>query len=676
MSDFDAAIDALEEEVGSPGPEPEDHHDDDLIPDPGGSTYTPTEADLEVDRIVDTIDIIDAYNRWCGKSTPEPGGRTEGIKVSCPRPDHPDRNPSAWINTDKQTYFCGGCQEGGDKYTIAAHRFGYGADYQHGKNFPDLKRDMVRDLGYVVEKSAMSGRVLIAPPQDESDSSSDPPTTGPPLSTSPSDDLAPADDDDDLASLAADFGASSNAGSGDSSDAPAPDTGQSEPPSGQGGQVVRLADRWDPDADELIVEYPSVPWRTLLPEDTFMRRWMEVCSHDDLPEEFYFWLGMMAVGFAGGRDVVLADNPEVRTNLYVCLYGHSGMGKSRAVGALTALLREALPYDHEDPGSTGTYLVPSPGSSEALVDAFSKPIEDGTGRHLGWAEVRGLVRFDELSTLIGRASRAGNPMKPALMEFFDGYHPIEHKTRGMGHVHAENYYTSVLTSTQPRSIRTLLSQGDADSGFANRWIFAAGKEKMPEAYGRQSLDIASCVIPLRDIRGWAALPKAGNAAAVRSLVLEGTALDLWSQFFYDVLLPVKRDDDSTLMTRSDLMMKKLITLFAMDRKEPVPTARCVQDAIGLWDYLKASYALVSPEVGLGEFEHIRSAVKESILRYMARNGDRGPTTRELIKLLQRRKFPSDLLSKVIKTMTELGELDESVERGERGPAKTRYTYVA
>jgi energy-coupling factor transporter ATP-binding protein EcfA2 len=375
------------------------------------------------------------------------------------------------------------------------------------------------------------------------------------------------------------------------------------------------------------------------------------------------------VGFAAGRDVVLADNPEVRANLYVCLFGHTGMGKSRATGALTNLLAQALPYDHSDQNSTGTYLVPSPGSAEALVDAFSKEIDNGPGTPIRYGAVRGLVRFDELSTLIGRASRAGNPMKPALMEFFDGYHAVEHKTRGMGHVRAENYFASTLTSTQPKSIRRLLGTEDADSGFANRWVFAAGKEKPSVAYGRQPLDIASCVPSLAGLRAWAAMP-----GKVRHLELEGSALDLWTTFYFDVLEPAKRADESGLMTRSDLLMKKIMLLFTIDRKEPLIDVQTVRDAIGLWDYIKASYGLVSPEVGMGEFEHIRVAVRDFVVRFEARKNE-GASVRDISRGLARHKFPSDMLLKVVKTMAELEELRESIEKPKRGPAKATYRYA-
>ncbi len=98
-----------------------------------------------IDGFLTGVDILDAYGRWCGKMEPEPGGKREGIKISCPNPAHPDNDPSAWINLDKGTYCCGGCQEGGDKYTIAGYHF----DLDTKTQFPELKLAMAKDCGYI-----------------------------------------------------------------------------------------------------------------------------------------------------------------------------------------------------------------------------------------------------------------------------------------------------------------------------------------------------------------------------------------------------------------------------------------------------------------------------------------------------------------------------------------------
>ena len=131
--------------------------DEDLIPE----VYDEDEDDLQMDSIIDSIDILDAYRRWIGKEVDEKTtSQTEGIKVSCPNPGHRDKNPSAWLNSDNRRWFCGGCQEGGDIYDLAAIKFGYQRpDYKDGKAFHDLRREMAEAYGYRVK--VVSGKEVI-----------------------------------------------------------------------------------------------------------------------------------------------------------------------------------------------------------------------------------------------------------------------------------------------------------------------------------------------------------------------------------------------------------------------------------------------------------------------------------------------------------------------------------
>src|SRR5687768_1442359 len=101
-----------------------------------------------MDQVLEKISVIDAYNRWCRKMVPVvKGNQREGIKISCPIPGHTDNNPSAWISIDKQTWFCGGCQVGGDKYDIAAYWLGFPVPgYKDGSEFHKLRERMASDF--------------------------------------------------------------------------------------------------------------------------------------------------------------------------------------------------------------------------------------------------------------------------------------------------------------------------------------------------------------------------------------------------------------------------------------------------------------------------------------------------------------------------------------------------
>lgn len=413
--------------------------DADLIPSNGPTTAV---GDSGMDTLIDGLDIIDAYTRWCGKMTPDPGGKRESIMVSCPDPRHRDSNPSAWINLDNQTWFCGGCQIGGDKYDIAAHGLGFDVPaYKDKHQFPDLRRQMAAALGYTVRKTAGGQEIVTRADSPQ-------PVEAP-----------PANSPQPVAPLA---------------------------------EVIPINATPDPETGEPAGGWPAIDWRSLVPEGTFLRKWMEACAKDDLPEEYYFWLGLQAISMAIGDDVTFNDTIPVKGNLYVCLLGTTGMGKSRAIRALEHVLREAIPYSYDDPHSKGACLIANPGSAEALVDEFSRPIfEDPVDplKITGYGHVRGLLKIPELSDLVASGRRSGNKIKPMLIDLYDAPADVKITSRTAGTVIADQPYCSVVTSTQPGAIKDLIAHGDAASGFANRWIFVAGTPKKRVALGRGPLDL-------------------------------------------------------------------------------------------------------------------------------------------------------------------------------------------
>lgn len=610
----------------------------------------------EIDKVLASIDIIEGYNRWCDKGIVEASGRkVEGIKVHCPNPDHPDEDPSAWINTDKNLWACGGCgHRGGDIFDIAAWHFGYSVP-GYKSDFHELKKKMATSLGYVTKKSPSGvkylDRVTPAEPQDPEPAADKPkPNPQPKVEGSALDKFRKAKGFQEPV---------------DSTETPAPAAVIS--------LVPRIAE--DPDAEEAA---PSLDWRSLMEEGTFMNEWMKASKTDDLPEEYYFWLGLMGVGLAVGNILGLADNPPIKGNLFVVLYGTTGIGKSRSINSLLDVLARAFPSSS---AGEGVYNVPSPGSAEALIDSFS-PFDMEASPGSPPIPVKGLIRFDELSTLMGRADRAGSAMKPTLMEFYDSYNPVTHKTRGHGEVTATNHFASCVTTTQPRAIRALLTQTDADAGFVNRWIFATGTPKRPIAFGRPSIDYSKCVPLLSGINSWAQdlhddssakWRKTSTGLAWTPVDMDEDALELWSEFFHAELVPNKMGEDNALLSRSDLTMKKIIALFAYDRRHAQVTLKDVQDAISVWSYLSASYNALSREIGVGVFEDCRRFIGEAIQGHILRTSQK-PAAREILRLIDG-KYNAGLVKSVIETMVSLGEIEEVIEESKSGKRTPRYLYI-
>lgn len=585
--------------------------DEDLIPE---VPYERDENALEIDNVLDRIDIIDAYRRWCGKMVPVVrGDQREGIKISCPIPGHVDSDPSAWINLDKQTWFCGGCQEGGDKFDIAAYWLGFPVpDYKDGVNFHKLRERMAEDFGYTRHEHHDGSATYTAPIIVE-----------------------------------------------DKEEAPVPPP---EPPS---AEVTSIYD----DSEEEIV-MPHLDWKPIAPKDTFLDAYMKAVCVDDAPEEYHFFHALIALGFALGRDVTLFDSVPIYGNLFVCTLGRSGIGKSKARSHLQGLLERALPHDWSNPNSKGVRKVASPGSAEHLIRQFCKPVEDPSSPKTiaYYAPVRGLIDFNELSSLVGRTNRTGSVMKPTMMEFYDMERVVETGSMTHGSTKAENPFASALTTTQPKALKTLLTGADDSSGFLNRWVFVPGTEKKRFSVGGVQVDIEPAVKPLEDIMAWA------STFGADKVEWSVEALQRFDEFFQGTIEPDKRKSDNDLIVRIDLTLKKMMLLFAANRKERTLSEQSVLDAIYCYPYLKAAYGIPEGQIGNTLTNEISDAIMYRIKKVMEDGRKEGVTLREINVGLRRRKYPPKMLNDVLEALVKL-ELVEvnTTQTGKVGRPTKRYT---
>lgn len=567
----------------TPHPSSVDVFDPDLVPDLEGASTMPG-SDPELDRIIENISIVDAYRKWCGKSSPSSreASRKEGIKVSCPIPTHPDRDPSAWLNTEKDVWFCGSCATGGDAYDIAAYHFGYPVPgYKEGVTFHELRRKMAESYGYTFMTAPGLAKPIMVAPEPE----------------------------------------------------PAPSA-----------KVIPIAG--DPEESE---DLPALDWRRIVEEGTFMDAYMKACILDDAPEEYHFWNGMLALGMAIGRDVTLYDQKPVLGNLFICLLGPTGDGKSRSYHHMQNLLWRALPHKWDEPASKGALFVSSPASAEVLIQSFMKPVPDPDNPKIVayYAPVRGIVEFNELSSLIGRAARKGNVLKPTLMEFYDAAPSIASSSLTSGTKRAENAFGSCFTTTQPKALRDLLRDSDASSGFLNRWIFATGTPKRRVAIGGAQIDTGPAVEPLRAVQGWAGFGK--------QIGWSSLAADMFTEYFHAVLHPAQMADESGLLTRMDLLSKKLCLLLSANSHDAEVTVKTVDRVISMMAYLTAAYGVPAAHIGSTISSDVTQELERHIKRYSDKKG--GISQNELNKCIKRKNYPIELVSKCLKYMSELGMIE-------------------
>jgi hypothetical protein len=614
--------------------EDEEIFDPELIPD---VTPTPrSDEDDQIDALLLRLGIVDAYRRWCGKMEPNVGNKTESIMVSCPYPGHVDNEPSAWVNSDKNAGNCALCG-GFDRYDLAAWHFGFPVPgYKTNGQFPELRRRIAGELGLTITRTPAGAEIVQHPPEEDDKDEQAPPARK--LSAVP--DPTPGEDEAEL---------------NDTAIIPSEDDDD---------EVAYIV----PPPPSRFVHVP-LDWEScILPGSTFLKTWMDLCREDDLPEEYYFFLGLMALAAACGNDIVLKDREPVRGNLMLCLVGPSGLGKSRSTRALRTLLQEAFPFDK----TGGCKWIANVGSAESLVDEFNVEEDDGSG-NLVKVPVRGVLRFDELATLTQKSNRQGSTIKPMVMEFYDSPDEIHTLSRTHGSSRARNHFFQMVSSTQPDIISRLLTDTDAVSGFLNRWVFVTGTTKMLVAWGGDVIDIEDAVIPLKDIRIW-------GMTYGKPLILETDAVERFSQFFHEILVPLKLDSETPLFARSDLLMKKLMLLMAVDQKKAYVSVETVEVCIKIWEYLLNIYTFVQEESRVEETVKKRNSLEDDVLRVALLHFSqtkKNATMRDIQRRLGP-KWKTNGLPAYMQATKDLcvsGQLWEYTEKNAQGRQVTRYKVV-
>lgn len=620
---------------------------DDLIPDVGDEKKR-NATDDALDRLLNDIDVIEGYHKFCGKMRVDKRRRTtEGIKVSCPIPGHADANPSAWLNTDKNVWYCGRCGQGGDVYDLAAFHFGMPVPgYKEGGSFHELRKKMALSYGYTFQEAPGLDKPILVPPaqaQEARDRS-----VPKPLATVAS-----------IQGEVSDMDAARKLLGEDKLIAKARGRVVDELP-GDDATVTHIF------GDEEPEKPATLDWHKLAKEETFLAKYMDICTVDDAPEEYHFWNAILALGLAVGRDVVLDDQKRVLPNLFVCLLGGTGDRKSRSHAHLDELIYQAMPFKADDPAGKGVDLLDSMASAEALISGFINPIFDPTDpkKVASFSPVKGLIRFNELSALVGRAARKGNVLKPTLMEIYDGARVIQTASMTHGRKRAENPFGSMFTTTQPGALKTLLREDDAVSGFLNRIVFATGVPKKPVPIGGASIDIMPAVDPIKRIQGWAGFG--------RIILWSDPAVRTFTEFFHDVLHPAQQADESGLLNRMDLLAKKLILLLCINEHRLEVNQDVVEMVIGMYPYLTAAYGVPAAHIG----STINSEVRDELLRHInAHTKAGGITLRRLMINVKRKNFPLDIVAKTLKHLCDLGFIDAHQTSGVGRPT-VKYTAAA
>lgn len=611
----EAAEAAAEQESGAVL---EDSPDTDLVPD---SKKELSEEDREMDQVIDTIKksgIVNLYNRWNTKGyncVPRPGQR-ESIKIRCPWPDHSDEHASAWINSDKDVFHCGTCDKGGDYLDIAAVKFSYPDYKSEGADFHNLRRAMAEDFGYQFQRKAYgTGYNVIEPEPDEEPA----PATEPQLAVVTT--ISEPDDDED-------------------------------------------------DDKSFYANSREVDAGAFIKEDTFLAEWVKQTYQDAAPNDYSFWHGLLALGLAAGRDVYFKDRQApVWGNLFLCLLGPSGVGKSRSKRHLVDLLKGTnhIWKDSDDP-PRGVKLLGAPRSAEVVVKLFDYEwAPDPTNPKAVYPlTVKGLVEFNEYASLNNIVQRQGNDIGSTLMQLYDAEPYLKAPSLTAGVKPAHEPFGSLLTTTQPRSLRRLITQASLDSGFANRFVFVTGIPKRYQEFDLPEVDISPCFSRYSAIVQWC---QTGGPTAVW---FDDEARARANDFWLNNLLPLTERGDP-LLARLSLTMKKMILLNAINEMETVVTEKMLDRTLSIFDYIVRAYSLSGDRVGETKLGEIERLVIQAVQLHQQKNKT-GMTPAEFRKKYHRRKFETADVVRVFENLVKLGELDrfETKNAGKVGAPTVRY----
>jgi hypothetical protein len=600
----------------------------DLVPE---NPYSPSESDRALDAAIKRIDILDAYRRYIGKNNPTVRkGQREGIEISCPAPGHVDKEPSAWVNLDKQTWNCGRCKIGGDALDFAAIAKGlaWPNTYKKDGSFRRLKERMAEDFGFKVTSLPGGAAVVTEPETDKLDTP----------------------DNSDKSDISDKPTASSDKKSADSSD----------------GEIIEL---FEEDENFLI---PGFDWKKIIEPNTFLHAYMKAAKVDDAPLEYHLFHALIGLGMALGRDVRLFDSQPVYGNLFVCTIGRSGSGKSKAKTYLDTLLNKALPHKWDDPFSKGTLHVNAPGSAEVLIHSFQKPILDPADakKVIAYSPVRGLISFSELSSLTGRTGRQGSVLNPTLMQFYDMERKVSTRSLTHGIKEADFPFASAITSTQPKALKDLLSKSDDASGFLNRWVYVLGKPKKKFAVGGAVVDMDPAVPYLERVFGWA-----GGFRHDEMISWSDKALARFENFFYQRIERDKERTDHDLLVRIDLVLKKLILLFTANLMLKEVPVKCVDAAIEMYEYLVTGFSVPASQIIRTPTGDMQEAIMNLALKQYKLDG-KGVTLRQISKSLWRRNYSAEQLNRTVDALVKIGMLNMVTSPvGVRGAPTVRYKYV-
>jgi hypothetical protein len=409
--------------------------------------------------------------------------------------------------------------------------------------------------------------------------------------------------------------------------------------------------------------YPTFDIDQVLPNrDNFLRAYYDEGIKEDTPNEFHLWCALAVLSLAAGRRVMLKDDTPITCNLAICLTGATTVGKSRALAHAVRMVRRSMRWSSSDP-STGVRLVDNPGSGEFLVKSLVNELENPTDpkKPSGvFTPVKALIRFEELSIFVSKSGTQAGILQQMVMGLANGDDYIGRGSLSNGSDAAEDAFATLVSTTQTKSLQHLFGDRDRVSGLLNRFIFVQGTPKRKRSRGGSPLDFTAAETHLKRVRSWVALEE-------RMIDYDEDAGPEWDRFFYERVMPAMEADTSELMSRMNLMLMRLLVLFAINDCSDTIKVSHVRSAEALFEYLLGCYRAVDSGLGMAEEDAIRHRLLEQVSKLEETTG--APAIQgQLLDRVKTKAYPKSQMEAFLRKMQIEGLLSVKPHQGKRGPA--------
>jgi hypothetical protein len=438
-----------------------------------------------------------------------------------------------------------------------------------------------------------------------------------------------------------------------------------------------------------------VDWQSLIPVDTPLYRMFKAACVTDIPDEFVVWSIYTALGSLIGRRVELIDSVKpVDPAFWTVLSGSTGTQKSTIATQMDKILSHVAPPS----GSEGAKIIGTPASGERFMEMIRRDEVTGIGVTTEVEECKNSASFmfvDEFSLLAGMMARAGNSLSShMLMSYGCGRDQMLRPSEAMGRISfpVTGPMLSILSTTQPNRISTMLDRYDVASGFMNRFTFIHGAPRRvctpmmgfgPDWSAVQDefqmiqnrLNCADVFIPMHDKafvdKPWQLTPDSGGLIRLREWIIEQN--DIMSGSDIDSMTV-------DMLARRDLIMKKLVLIMAINRIVGAGTTKVgknwteadVEAAIGHWDNLRWGWLSAAERIYSTEDSELESWVLETLGR---KGAEYGMAQNELRGLIPKSKrIPAKDFNTMISALAASGAFRQVDLRKPKTKKSTKWLY--